>query len=455
MFYHYRGQSTPTNLTLSLPKTSNYVVSYTARNAQTTLDSITNNNTTSIAYMDGLGKSTQQILFKGSPDKSKDILLGTTVYDNQSRPKLSYLPTPSNVNTGVPNTSFQSLAKSFYDNDNNPYSETIYEESPLNRPLQTFGAGQAWRTANKFVAYDYLTAGGGFLDFKLTANGASGTINGLSGNTLVNSQITSERGAKTIELKDRLGRVLYKLQQLDIGTFNFAITSYIYDDLNRLTYVLPPEINKQFGTNTELLQSFTENDVIYKEGMYGYKYDSRSRISEKHIPGGGTVRYVYDKNDRIVLENDDQDGTNYWKMTRYDALSRPIMTGLLTGIGSNTRQTLQTAFDGVTTLSYEETASGTSSLLGYTNRSFPTASIYALPETNLKMVIYYDDYVWQTDTAYNFKSAYAFHAQANAKGMITGTLIRNVETNAWYKYLNYYDYKDVLFRASPKIILVA
>jgi hypothetical protein len=438
MFYHYQGQNAPTDLTLDLPKTSNYVASYTARNAQTTLDSITNNSTTSIAYMDGLGKSTQQILFKGSPDKSKDILLGTTVYDGQSRPKLSYLPTPSDVNTGVVNTNFQSLAKSFYDNDNNPYSETIYEESPLNRPLKTFGAGQAWRTANKFVEYDYLTAGGGFLDFKLTADGASGTTNGLSGNSLINSQVTSERGAKTIELKDRLGRVLYKLQQLDIGTFNFAISSYIYDDLNRLTYVLPPEINKQFGTNTELLQSFTENDVIFKEGIYAYHYDTRGRLSEKHIPGAGWTYFVYDKNDKLVMFADDSDkAKNYWQFKKYDALNRPIYTGLIGNTGTLNRSEIQTDFDNFNGQTYETVSN--SGLFGYTNTSFP--SRYLIEDDYVKLVTYYDDYVFNADDAFDFQPSTAFHAQANAKGMITGMLSRNLETNDWLKSVSYYDYK--------------
>ncbi|MES2517895.1 MAG: DUF6443 domain-containing protein [Bacteroidota bacterium] len=437
MFYHYRGQNTPTGLTLALPKSSNYVATFTARNAQTTLDSVTNNNTVSIAYIDGLGKSTQQVLFKGSPDKSKDILLGTTVFDNQSRPKLSYLPTPSDVNTGVPNTNFQSLAKTFYDNDNNPYSETIYEESPLNRPLQAFGAGQAWRTANKFVAYDYLTAGRGFLGFKIGSTGVSSDT--LTGNTLIHSQVTSERGAKTIELKDRLGRVVYKLQQLDIGTFNYSVTNFIYDDLNRLTYCLPSEINKQFGTNTEQLRSFTENDAIFKEGMYAYHYDNaRSRLVEKHTPGAGWTRYCYDKRDNLILENDDADSTRYWKMTKYDALNRPIMKGLIQNVGASSRQTIQANIEGYAGQSYETI--GTGGLYGYTNTSFPSA--YTPVDSDIKIVMYYDDYS-QIDTTggYGFKSAYAFHAQANAKGMLTGTLIRNLETNAWYKFVNYYDYK--------------
>jgi RHS repeat-associated protein len=412
----------------------NAVMEKTPREAMTTLTGATHTTVqTAIQYFDGLGKPTQVVVYKGSPDATKDILSSTTQYDALGRAYKSILPTPSDGATGAYKPTAQTLATSFYDNDANPFAETIFEASPLNRPKQQYGAGQAWRAgAGHSVGMEYLTAGTEILHFEIRASGTIEKVGTYAGNSLICNRIISERDFKTNEYKDRLGRVVAKSQELTAG--NFAISLYIYDDLNRLRIVIPPEAYQAVST----MASFTESSPVFLEGMFSYVYDARGRIAEKHVPGGGTVRYVYDKNDRVVLENDDQDEANYWKMTRYDALSRPIMTGLLTGIGSNTRQTLQTAFDGVATSTYEETGT---SLLGYTNRSFPTASIYTLPETNVKTVMYYDDYLWQTDTAYNFKSAYAFHTQANTKGIVTGTLIRNLETNAWYKFVNYVDYQ--------------
>jgi RHS repeat-associated protein len=59
----------------------------------------------------------------------------------------------------------------------------------------------------------------------------------------------------------------------------------------------------------------------------------------------------------------------------------------------------------------------------------------------VKSVTYYDDYTWQTETAYNFQPANAFHTQGLTKGLVTGTLTRNLETNIWQKNVVYYDYK--------------
>jgi RHS repeat-associated protein len=108
-------------------------------------------------------------------------------------------------------------------------------------------------------------------------------------------------------------------------------------------------------------------------------------------------------------------------------------------MGAVTRATLQTAFDNMTTETYEETTT-TGGLYSYTNRSFPTA--YAIADADIKEVIYYDNYaVWQTDANYNFQSANAFHSQGLTKGLVTGMLIRNLETNDWYKSTNFVDYK--------------
>ena len=121
---------------------------------------------------------------------------------------------------------------------------------------------------------------------------------------------------------------------------------------------------------------------------------------------------------------------------KYDALGRKVLGGIKTGIGTTSRATLQTAFDGTTTETYEETGTG---LLGYTNRSFPTA--YAVLDADVKLVNYYDDYSWNSDVNYTFQSGNAFHAQGLAKGLMTGKLFRNVKTNTWQKMVMYYDYK--------------
>ena len=255
--------------------------------------------------------------------------------------------------------------------------------------------------------------------------------------SLFNYCTQSERDVQTYEVKDKQGRVTHKFQQMDTG---FAVTAYCYDDAlgGRLAYVIPPEAYKKMGTGAGLISSFMESDVIFKEGIYGYHYDDLGRQNEKHIPGAGWRYSVFDKRDFEVMFADESDkAKDFWHFQRFDALGRKIQSGIQKGSGIVNRAALQTAFDGMTTETYEETGTA---LLGYTNRSFPVS--YEIVEADIKEVIYYDDYGFNTDVNYSFQSANAFHAQGLAKGLMTGMLIRNIETNAWYKSVNYFDYKS-------------
>jgi RHS repeat-associated protein len=419
----------------------NAVMEKTPREAMTTLTGATHTTVqTAIQYFDGLGKPTQVVVYKGSPDAAKDILSSTTQYDALGRAYKSILPTPSDGATGAYKSTAQTLATSFYDNDANPFAETIFEASPLNRPKQQYGAGQAWRMgAGHSVGMEYLTAGTEILHFEIRASGTIEKVGTYAGNSLICNRTISERDFKTNEYKDRLGRVVAKSQELTAG--NFAISLYIYDDLNRLRIVIPPEAYQTVST----MASFTESSPVFLEGMFSYVYDARGRIAEKHVPGGGIMRYVYDKNDRVVLENDDRDAgitpttANYYKFTKYDLLGRVVQTGLIFGIGAFTRSQLQTDFDNHAALTYEERVT-TGGLLGYTNRSFPSG--YTPIESSLRTVTYYDDFSWNTDVNFDFKPLEAFHAQASAKGMVTGKLIRNVKTSTWQKTVMYYNYQS-------------
>ena len=434
--YHYANQTTLTGLGLTPTNTLNYIISRVAREAQTgtTLSSTVENTTTNITYMDGLGKTLQSQIWKGSPDQTKDIITQTSLYNAYAIPYKNILITPSDVVTGAYKSNAESLASSFY-GDSYPFSETVFELSPLNRPLKQYGAGQAWRTADKYLLYQYLLAGNGITSFDVGTNGTVTCNSSYPSSSLINDCVNSERGIQTYQLKDKQGRVTHKFQQLDAG---FGVTAYVYDDANggRLAYVIPPEAYKKLGPG--LITSFTENDELFKEGMFGYHYDNvGGRLIEKHIPGGGWRYGIYGKNDVELMFADDADkANNYYQFRKVDALGREIMGGLINNIGAYSRSQIQTDFDSYAGQNYETTGSV---LYGYTNTSIPPS--YAPADASVKWVKYYDDYTFNTDANYNFNAANAFHAQGNIKGMLTGSLVRNLETNDWYKFINYYDYK--------------
>ncbi|MEO1656033.1 MAG: hypothetical protein AAFU64_21005, partial [Bacteroidota bacterium] len=74
--------------------------------------------------------------------------------------------------------------------------------------------------------------------------------------------------------------------------------------------------------------------------VFKYQYDSRGRMIVKKVPGAGEVRMVYDQQDRLVLSQDanqrnidEHTGVvtnSEWTFTKYDPLSRPVMTGIFT-----------------------------------------------------------------------------------------------------------------------------
>ena len=443
LYYHYANQDDDIDVGMNPTNALNYIISRTAREAQTgsVLSNSVDNTTTQIQYMDGLGRSLQAQVWQGTPDKTKDLITQTSQYDVYGRGNKDILSTPSDGSTGTFKSNAESLASAFYGGDTYPFTETKFEPSPLNRPEQLFGAGQAWRVLNneKFVKSEYQIAGDGVIKFELQSNGTVNCGSNYGGSTLYSNVTTSERGFLTYEVKDNEGRVTHKLQQLNKDSL--AITAYCYDIRGNLAVVIPPEAYRKLGSG--LITSFQESDEIFKELMFGYHFDTQNRQIEKHVPGGGWRYSVFNKNDFEVAFADEEDqAKDYWLFRKFDALGKIVQTGLLNGKGSKTRTELQTAFDEHDGLTYETIGTG---LYGYTNVSFPTG--YVPVEADIMSVSYFDDYAWQTESAYNFDPSTAFHGQGLTKGLMTGMLSRNIETNAWLKSVNYYDYRRKLIQS--------
>ena len=404
---------------------NNVVTESLPRIASSTLPTSYQEVKTILSYVDGLGRPLQTVEKNAGGNGTNDIVNNAKTYDGFGRIAKSYI-NYSNAGNGA----LAPLPSSF-DGDTHPYSENIlFDNSPLNRLFQVQGVGQAWATANKQTRI-YTEVSGGIRSYTVASDGSVSSST-YPANSLYKTTFTNEQGNNTTEYKDKEGRTIQKEQELNAT--ETAKTAYIYNDLGQLAYVVQPLVY-------DAASSFNQNSSSFLEGIFGYLYDAKGRLVEKHIPGGGWTRMVYDQLNRIVLENDDKDAnesTNYYKFTRYDAFSRVIQTGLTFGIGGFNRQDLQNNFDNLTQINESRTSTG--GILGYTNGSFPYD--YTPVEANFRTVTYYDNYAWNNDNAYNFQSGNAFHTQQlNVKGMITGALVRNLETNAWLKNVMYFEYQ--------------
>ncbi len=367
-----------------------------------------------IQYFDGLGRPRQTIQVAASP-KGYDIIR-PIVYDEFGRNARQFLPYVATQKNGAFITSDTTSCKTFYSNgtlaghlaDAKPIALTNFDNSPLNRVTKQYGVGQAWHSANKYVKTEYLTN--------------TSTINSWDedgGNlpypakSLYVIQTTGEDGSITREYKDKQGKDVLKESVNGNETLQ---TYYIYDDFGLLRTVVPPLAGSP--NDTEL--------------CYFYTYDGRKRMISKKIPGAEPVYMVYDKRDRLVLSQDGKmrhENANNYLFTKYDALNRPVMTGIITITGLI--ETIRSNFDNYTDVMFETYSKTSNSPFCYSfDNSYPDG--YTISSGNILTATWYDDYSWATGSNFEFSdfassdTDFPDTKSDKTKGLVTGTIAKNL-----------------------------
>ncbi|WP_421876469.1 DUF6443 domain-containing protein [Marinoscillum sp.] len=492
------------SVTLSiLAQTSdrNFITTHTARIKVPANDLAAVNNqdqvNRSTQYFDGLGRPTQSIINKGAPD-DKDVITQVT-YDALGRQTKVYLPY-TNGTTGNYRSSWFSEIDDFYDgtwsNDvvDEPtyyYNETVYESSPLNRPVKAYGPGNVWRSADKFIQYGYTPYDASNPEHALVRFGvsrnAAQTISQHGAYTdgdLWVKEVTDENGNSSLTFTDNLGQMIAK--KSEIGS-SYATTYYLYDDLGQLTFVIQPEGVAEIGGGYSSLLNTSE---FRKKWMFRYKYDGRGRMTEKQVPGTEPVFMIYDSRDRLVLTQDGNQrveaissgnvtlqgyngksykvtgsgsltleagvhilpstttpfeasatAANRYTFTKYDDLDRPVMTGICS------------ITDNISTIRANADAYGggetrNSGSHGYTtSNTYPNANSSTITFDQVLSVTYYDDYShhnqsyfdlnnWSyVDTGADFED----NENVEVKGLVTGTKTKVLGSNEYLFASSYYD----------------
>ena len=376
-------------------------------------------------YMDGLGRPIQSVITQGSPDR-KDIVQPIE-YDAFGRETKKYLPYVAGEGTGSYKANalgIGSMQLDFYTNtgrtdvvrDNSPFAETIYEASPLNRVIEQGAPGDLWKLNDKSGDYNNSNpsvkklertnrAGEVRLwtyDFAsksaTSANDNTGFYPGTDANNnegqLFVTETKDENSLLTREYKDKEGHVVSKKAQKVAGSEapgDWIETQYIFDDFGNLRFTVQPlGVNNLSQTLSGTLYTLSAdpNNTFTQSWLFVYTYDERQRIIEKQVPGGGLTCMVYDMADRLVLSQDaGQKSNNQWSFTKYDAFSRPVMSGTYTD--SRDRQSIQNDINAQTGNLFETRQAGT--IHGYTTAAFPSVNI------NIESVSYYDDYDFNND----------------------------------------------------------
>jgi hypothetical protein len=378
-------------------------------------------------YFDGLGRPTQAIGIGQSPNQHS-LIKSEIYYDKFNRQYSTLLPVSAGALIYAPIANPKGLAQSFYA-DTAPSDSSSFEASPLNRPIVTFGAGQAWRLADKKTQVFYEAGG---TEVRYYAVNASNNIvlNGTyPANSLFKKRVLDEQGNETIEYTDKRGRLVEKRQQLQTGVY--AHTHYLYDGLGRPKAIIQP-------MGYDLNAGFTYNAADFQKWVFFYNYDARGRNTEKHVPAAGFTKMIYDKKDRLAMQQDALQATlNRWNFIKYDAFDREAFRGET--LNTNSQAILQAAF-GVYTAPDEVWNSGS----GYSGTSFPTI---ANPSINdVQLFTFYDqyDFVSALNNNLAFEAGSAFHAKhTSAKGLQTGTVAYNqADHNQYFISANYFDTKN-------------
>lgn len=224
----------------------------------------------SIQYTDGAGRSLQNIEYRASP-AGKDIISGTVEYDVYGRPFKTFLPIESEFDDGrfVDTTTVQTRAKAFYGTNEVVFSEAVYEASPLSRTLKSFGPGKAWRDLGIASEMDYQTVyvATDVKNIYALINDNKGFIGTYANDGQLLKKVSlDERGSFVREYSDKMGNVIRRVVQS--SDTDSLITAYVYDDANRLRYVLPPNAYEAVKNSTE----FTESGDVFNEMIYAYHY---------------------------------------------------------------------------------------------------------------------------------------------------------------------------------------
>jgi len=358
----------------------NYIRTRTANAPITNLDTFNAGDYTQVKeetqYLDGLGRPLQSVARQATPGSSPKDMVSPIVYDAFGRETYKYMPYVqsgsgvANMDDGRFKLDPFSVQSGFYtgnaglpgmNGESIFYGKTVYEASPLNRPLKAFAPGNSWagsegsgtehavsmeyRINDMYdsvriweIAGDSVYCGSGDAGMAVPT-----TVAAYAAGQLYESVTIDEHGSKVVEYRDKEGKVILKKVQIDASPYTghtgWLCTYYVYDALAQLRFVIPPKATDYLKAN-----SWVFNSDVTSELCFRYRYDERGRITAKKVPGSGWVYMVNDRRDRLCFTQDAKMRlANQWLTTLYDVLNRPRVTGMVTYAGC--RDSLQAYTD--------------------------------------------------------------------------------------------------------------
>jgi RHS repeat-associated protein len=416
-----------------------------------------------IQYYDGLGRPTQLVDWESSP-KRRDVI-SYQEYDKLGRLFREGLPYSVANNLGRkqdPAARAQSLSDFFLSPNSEfshipaldrqvPFSETVFEASPLNRVVEQGAPGAAWQVVRD--AQGNSTGQGHTRKQRFRPNTLSDSViffpDGLQPGFQVSSywpagalwveEKEDENGHLQLSFTDKKGRSVLQKSQLDGNTFAYTYSLYAENGQD-LAYVLQPQGARELVVIPH--QGILSQQLL-NEQAFQYRYDARHRVVEKRVPGSDWVYTVYNSLDQPVLIQDGnsrQDSA--WLFTKYDAQGRSIITGQWTDGQGRSRAALQALLDTQSQLWEGSTSQNYSSQQGYTNQAFPDIN-----SCQLFSITYYDHYDFNRNGQLEPEESFTpeplipvgQEVARQVAGKVTGIRQRIIGTSDWLMTTTFYD----------------
>lgn len=380
----------------------------------------------SYEYIDGISRSKQIVAVQGSP-LQKDFV-EPVVFDANGRQSIQYLPYAGATQDGSFHSNPISEQSSFYSNatrvstDSRPFSEYTFENSALNRVTQAFGPGSSWYADSKKSLANYEIYTNVLTRWDINSSGLPEAITTYPANTIYYQTALDEDSNSTTSYYDLRGLLVRK-------TVNGLTTCNVYDEFGNIRFVIPPALSSVTSPSQVQLDNFA----------FQYGYDSRQRLIKKKSPGPDNdwVYTIFDQWDRPVFTQDGVQRSKTikeWSFIKYDALNRPIMTGVI-----QNNNTFDQMLASLTGAHHEDRVPGA---VGYTL----TNSSPSITESSILTLQYYDDYVFLNYPGWDAEgNSYSLDAGltnlTSVKGRTTGTKIKVLDQNKWLNSVTYYDKK--------------
>jgi RHS repeat-associated protein len=403
---------------------------------------------TTRSYYGGLGQGIQTVMVKGSP--SQKDLIQPIAYDALGRQTTSYLPYAGTVSTGDyhPNALTTEQA-AFYNNgvtgnvadDSIPSSSQLIEGSPLQRLLNAGTVGSGFQPGQHAKVFNYRSNNTA-ADGSIIMWGPTGLNTGnYDPADLSVTEATDEDNIKIATFTDLAGHTVLKRQYTRTAGV-YVDTYYIYNNAGMVSYVIPPKALAIMVANSSY--SLTQTGV--NKLIFQFGYDSLGRLTQKTVPGTGTVNMIYDPLNRLVLTQDAKMAGSYkWYYIKYDAKGHAISQGIYVDASHLSAGDLQTAVTNNTTYNtyWYETRNIVSTTGYYTNNTFPSAAITPLAYS------YYNNYdLDQNGTDDYSKTSQGLTGEAgqttdSLRGVLTmvrkTTLGSGITAGTWLTSIYFYD----------------